>query len=55
MNYERLYGIAVYKLILQRRGLIKSAICRAPTHALDADDMRELDIILASVESLFRV
>lgn len=55
MNYERLYGIAVYKLILQRRGLIDSAICRAPAHVLDTDDLQELDIILASVESLFRV
>lgn len=55
MNYERLYGIAVYKLILQRRGLIDSTICRAPAYALDAEDLRELDLILASVESLFRI
>ena len=55
MNYERLYGIAVYKLILQRRGFIESAICRAPSHILDEDDMRELEIILTSVESLFKV
>jgi dihydrodipicolinate synthase/N-acetylneuraminate lyase len=55
MNYERLYGIAVYKWILQRRGLIESTRCRAPAAVLDADDLRELEIIMADVEPLFRV
>ena len=55
MNYERLYGIAVYKWILQRRGLIASTCCRAPAAVLDAADLRELEIIMADVEPLFRV
>ena len=55
MNYERLYGIAVYKWILQRRGLIATTVCRAPAAVLDADDLRELEIIMADVEPLFSV
>ncbi len=55
MNYERLYGIAVYKWILHRRGLIATTTCRAPVAILDADDLRELEIIMADVEPMFSV
>ena len=55
MNYERLYGVAVYKLILHRRGLIDTPLRRAPGGDLDAYDMAELDSVLAGVESLFRL
>ena len=55
MNYERLYGIAVYKMILYRRGLIGTQVCRAPAASLEEADLRELEIIMADVESLFSV
>ena len=55
MNYERLYGIAVYKWILYRRGLIATTTCRAPAATLDADDLRELEIIMTDVEPMFSV
>ena len=55
MNYERLYGIAVYKWILHRRGLIATTTCRAPAATLDADDLRELEIIMTDVEPMFSV
>jgi dihydrodipicolinate synthase/N-acetylneuraminate lyase len=55
MNYERLYGVAVYKLILHRRGLIDTPLRRAPGGDLDSFDMVELEKILPAVEALFRV
>ncbi len=55
MNYERLYGVAVYKLILHRRGLIDTPLRRAPGGDLDSFDMVELGKILPAVEALFRV
>jgi 4-hydroxy-tetrahydrodipicolinate synthase len=55
INYERLYGLAVYKAVLQRRGIFGTTVCRAPGQTLDADDYAELDAILADVASLFTV
>jgi 4-hydroxy-tetrahydrodipicolinate synthase len=55
MSYERLYGVAIYKLILHRRGLIDTPLRRAPGGDLDAHDIAELDKILVGVESLYRV
>jgi 4-hydroxy-tetrahydrodipicolinate synthase len=43
-------GLAIRKEILRRRGAIKSARLRAPGPALDADDMKELDALLARLE-----
>ncbi len=54
MNYERLYGLAIYKWILQKRGLIRSAVCRAPVPVLDGDALTELEIIWDGVEPLLR-
>ena len=55
INYERLYGVAVYKEVLYRRGVIASRACRAPGKGLDADDLAELDAIMVDVEPLFTV
>lgn len=54
-NFERLYGVAVYKEILRRRGVIASAFQRAPGGGLDECDRQELEEILKDVEPLFRV
>lgn len=55
LNFERLYGVAVYKEILRRRGVIASAFQRAPGGGLDEFDRQELEEILKEVEPLFRV
>jgi 4-hydroxy-tetrahydrodipicolinate synthase len=55
MVYERLYGVAVYKEVLHRRGVIATTMRRAPGEGLDARDRAELDGILAGVEPLFTV
>ncbi len=55
MNYERLYGVAVYKLVLHRRGLIETPLRRAPGGDLDACDIAELEKVMAGVEPLFSV
>lgn len=55
INYERLYGIAVYKEVLHRRGVIATTVSRAPNARLDDNDRRELDAILADVDSLFTI
>jgi len=54
INYERLYGVAIYKEVLYRRGVFATRVCRAPGATLDDDDRAELDRIMAGVESLFR-
>ena len=44
---EWLYGAAVYKEVLRRRGIIDHATVREPgAAALDAQDHRELDALL---------
>ena len=55
MVFERLYGVAIYKEVLQRRGIIGSTARRAPGPDIDADDRRELEPALQQVEDLFRV
>jgi 4-hydroxy-tetrahydrodipicolinate synthase len=55
INYERLYGVAVYKEVLYRRGIFATTIARAPGHQLDDDDRIELDAILKDVEPLFQI
>ena len=54
MSYERLYGLAVYKEVLVRRGLISTAKRRIPGPNLDAFDRRELDRILGELDSLLK-
>jgi len=44
------FGLAVRKEILRRRGAIACAATRAPGPSLNADDMRELDRLLARLE-----
>jgi 4-hydroxy-tetrahydrodipicolinate synthase len=44
------FGLAVRKEILRRRGAIASAALRAPGPNLDADDIRELDALLARLQ-----
>lgn len=54
LNLEWLYGAAVYKEVLRRRGVIANAVLRGPgLPALDPFDHRELDAILADVGQLF--
>lgn len=43
-------GLAIRKEILRRRGVIKSAALRAPGARLDADDIKELDGLMARLE-----
>lgn len=54
LNIEWLYGAAVYKEVLRRRGILATAAVRGPgLHALDEFDHRELDAILADLGELF--
>lgn len=55
INYERLYGVAVYKEVLYRRGVFATRVSRQPGAMLDAEDRLEVDAIMAGVEPLFRV
>jgi 4-hydroxy-tetrahydrodipicolinate synthase len=45
------FGLAVRKEILRRRGAIRSAAVRAPGPRLDADDIKELDGLIARLEA----
>jgi 4-hydroxy-tetrahydrodipicolinate synthase len=44
-------GLALRKEVLRRRGAIKTAALRAPGPKLDADDIKELDGLLARLEA----
>ncbi len=55
INYERLYGVAIYKEVLYRRGIFATRVSRQPGTSLDAHDHAELDAILKDVEPLFTV
>jgi 4-hydroxy-tetrahydrodipicolinate synthase len=48
------FGLAVRKEILRRRGAIRSAAVRAPGPKLDADDIAELDRLLARLDRRLR-
>jgi 4-hydroxy-tetrahydrodipicolinate synthase len=48
------FGLAVRKEILRRRGAIRSAAVRSPGPKLDAQDMAELDRLLARLEARLR-
>ena len=55
MNYERLYGVAVYKHVLHRRGLIDTSLRRAPGGDLDEFDIVEFEKMWPRIEALFRI
>ena len=55
MIYERLSGVAVYKEVMYRRGVITTTTRRAPGGELDEADRSELAAILKGVEPLFRI
>ena len=55
LNYERQYGVALYKETLHRRGVIATRVCRTPGRELDDHDRAELDDILADIEPLYTV
>lgn len=55
INYERLYGVALYKEVMYRRGVIRCRLSRTPGKELDDDDRKELDAILADISPLFKV
>jgi 4-hydroxy-tetrahydrodipicolinate synthase len=56
INLLLLLGLPVCKEVLVRRGVIRTAGMRTPgSVALDADDQRELSIILDDLRPLFRV
>jgi 4-hydroxy-tetrahydrodipicolinate synthase len=47
-------GLAIRKDVLRRRGVIASAHVRAPGGSLDADDMKELDQLIARLDRKLR-
>jgi 4-hydroxy-tetrahydrodipicolinate synthase len=54
LNIEWLYGAAIYKEVLLRRGIISNPALRGPGAVrLDDFDQRELDAILEDVSELF--
>ncbi|HEX4216300.1 MAG TPA: dihydrodipicolinate synthase family protein [Candidatus Dormibacteraeota bacterium] len=56
LNLEAIHGVALYKHVLHRRGLIDSPVVRQPgLWALDDLDRREVDAVLAELSTLFRV
>lgn len=56
LNLEAIHGVALYKHVLCRRGLIESPVVRQPgLWALDELDRREVDDVLAELSPLFRV
>lgn len=56
LNMESMYGTAIYKEVLYRRGIIASTYMRNMGHyVLDKFDHQELDAVLADLEPLFTV
>jgi 4-hydroxy-tetrahydrodipicolinate synthase len=55
VNYERQYGVGVYKELLYRRGVIETNLCRTPGKDLDDNDRAELNAILAEIEPLYTI
>ncbi|MEP7357933.1 MAG: hypothetical protein ABI847_11875 [Anaerolineales bacterium] len=54
INYERLHGVALYKAMLYRRGVIAGQTMRIPGQELDDQDRVELDAILVDIEPLYQ-
>ncbi len=55
ISYERQYGVALYKEVMYRRGVISNRVCRAPGRELDEWDRLEVDAIMADVAPLMKV
>jgi 4-hydroxy-tetrahydrodipicolinate synthase len=56
LTMESLYPMVIYKEVLRRRGAIRTATVRNPSHApLDEVDHRELDILLDELSDLLTV
>jgi 4-hydroxy-tetrahydrodipicolinate synthase len=55
LNYEALFGTAVYKEVLYRRRIIANPCKRLPGLTLDRYDHAELDRILDELSPLFTV
>lgn len=55
LNFEHMYAVSAYKEVLRRRGVIATSLCRGAPAPLDDHDLRELDLLLADLEPLFRV
>jgi 4-hydroxy-tetrahydrodipicolinate synthase len=55
LNIEHMYGVAVYKQVLHRRGVIQTTTMRGGPGPLDEIDRRELETILNDLRDLFRV
>ena len=56
LNMESLYPLQIYKEVLRRRGVIRSAVIRNYFQTpIDAIDHRELDVILSEIEDLMNV
>lgn len=56
INLAMIFGMRLCKEVLVRRGVFTSALMRQPgCLALDAEDQRELDAILADLEPLYTV
>ncbi len=55
LNYEAMNSFTIYKEVLLRRGVIASAKTRVPgAGSLDAENHRELDLLLRDIEPLLR-
>jgi dihydrodipicolinate synthase/N-acetylneuraminate lyase len=53
LNYEAMYSFTIYKEVLLRRGVIRSAKTRVSgAGTLDAENHRELDLLLRDLEPL---
>lgn len=56
LNMQSLYPLQLYKEVLRRRGVIRSAMLRNYFQTpIDAVDQRELDVILSEIEDLLIV
>jgi 4-hydroxy-tetrahydrodipicolinate synthase len=56
LSYEAMFTYAIYKEVLVRRGVIASARTRVPgAPALDAENHRELDLLLREIAPLLTV
>lgn len=56
LNLEALFGVAMYKEVLKRRGVIAHTTIRGyKSSSLDKYDMQELDAVWKDVEDLFTV
>jgi 4-hydroxy-tetrahydrodipicolinate synthase len=55
INFEGIYQVYAYKEVLRRRGVFSTNVCRGGPAPLDSYDLRELTVILETIDPLFRV